>query len=88
MSASTKHKISGLSGLELGLALAQLRKLRASVRVEEVPAAEPDPELADQLDDMIATLQSRVRDPLVRLSLFRRVCDASRFPVARVRGCR
>ncbi|KAF8625256.1 hypothetical protein AX15_005478 [Amanita polypyramis BW_CC] len=61
MSLSKKHKISGLSGLELDLALAQLQKLRSSGIVEEVPKSDPTPPdtFTDQLDSMITTLESR-----------------------------
>ncbi|KAK2467651.1 hypothetical protein APHAL10511_000506 [Amanita phalloides] len=66
MSASKKRKISGLSGLQLDLALAQLRKLRSSVIIEEVPESDPTPAdtFTDQLDSMIATLESRANNPL------------------------
>ena len=43
MPASKKRKISGLSGLELDMALTQLRKLRSSVNGEEVPESDPTP---------------------------------------------
>ncbi|KAM6496492.1 hypothetical protein JOM56_006965 [Amanita muscaria] len=64
--SSKKRKISGLSGLELDLALTQLRKLRSSVIVEEVPESDPAPAdtFTDQLDSMIATLESRTNSPL------------------------
>jgi hypothetical protein len=67
MSTSKKRKISGLGGLELDLALTQLRKLRSSVNVEELLESDPTPTdtFTDQLDSMITTLESRVNDPLV-----------------------
>ncbi|KAG8902133.1 hypothetical protein FRB99_004820 [Tulasnella sp. 403] len=66
MSASNKLKISGLSGSELDLALTQLRKLRSSVIVEEVPESDPTPDdtLTDQLDSTSSTLEPRVNNPL------------------------
>ena len=68
MSATKKRKISGLSGLELDLALNQLRKLRSSAIVEEVPESDPAPvdTSTDKLDSMITALESRVNSPLVR----------------------
>lgn len=72
MSALKKHKISGLSGFELDLALTQLWKLCLSVVVEELSESDPTPAdtFTDQLDDMIATLETRANNPLVRLSFF------------------
>ncbi|KAJ3514497.1 hypothetical protein NMY22_g14712 [Coprinellus aureogranulatus] len=68
--STMKRKISGPSGLELGLTLTQLKKLRSSVIVEEVPESDPTPAdpFADQLDSMIATLESRVNNPLLSFS--------------------
>jgi hypothetical protein len=68
MSATKKRKISGLSGLELDLALTQLRQLRSSAIVEEVPESDAAPvdTFTDQLDSMITALESRVNSPLVR----------------------
>jgi len=71
MSATKKRKISGLSGLELDLTLTQLRKLRSTVIVEKVP--ESADTFTEQLDSMIATLESRVNNPLVFSYL---VCNA------------
>jgi hypothetical protein len=94
MSSSKKRKISGLSGLELDLALTQLRKLRSSVIVEEVPESDPlaDPTPADtftdQLDTMIATLESRTQTPLVRPLFSHRFCDTSLLVVALFLRCR
>ncbi len=67
MSSSKKRRISCLSGLELDLALAQLRKLRSSVIVEEVPESDPTPAdtFTDQLNSMIVALESRTNSPLV-----------------------
>lgn len=81
MSASKKRKISGLSGLELDLALTQLRKLRSSVIVEEVPESDPTPAdtFTDQLDSMIVALEARVNNPLVRSLFFHPVCKMSHF---------
>ena len=69
--ASKRRKISGLSGLELDLALTQLRKLRSSVIVEEAQESDPTPTdtFTEQLDSMITTLESRVNDPLVRTAI-------------------
>lgn len=90
MSTSKKRKISSLSGLELELTLAQLRKLRSSIIVEEVPEFDPTPAdtSTDQLDSMIATLESRVNNPLVRPLFSYLVCNLSLLPVALVLGCR
>lgn len=70
LSAPKKRKISGLSVLELDLALTQLKRLRSSVIVEiveEVPELDTTPADAftDELDSMIATLESRISSPLV-----------------------
>ena len=88
--SSKKRKISGLSGLELDLALTQLRKLRSSVIVEEVPESDPTPAdtFADQLDGMIATLESRANSPLVRLLFSHHTCNASLLVVALFLRCR
>lgn len=69
MSTSKKRKLSGLSGLELQMALTQLQRLRSSFIIEEVPESDPTPldTFTDQLDIMIATLESRVHNPLVQL---------------------
>jgi len=67
MSASKKRKISGLNGFKLELALIQLRKLRSSAVIIEVPESDPAPAdtFMDQLDSMITTLETRLDDPLV-----------------------
>lgn len=51
------------------MALTQLQRLRSSFIVEEVPESDPTPldTFTDQLDIMIATLESRVHNPLVQL---------------------
>ncbi|KAG5640518.1 hypothetical protein DXG03_008228 [Asterophora parasitica] len=61
-----KRKISSLSGLELDLALAQVKKLRTSFIVEELPESDPAPDdtFTDLLDNTIAALESRANDPL------------------------
>ncbi|EAU91843.1 hypothetical protein CC1G_04610 [Coprinopsis cinerea okayama7 len=66
MSASKKRKISGLSGLELELSLVQLRKLRKTIVFEDVlelEATETDT-LGDELDKVIALLETRTKEPL------------------------
>ncbi|KAI0723064.1 hypothetical protein C8Q76DRAFT_794042 [Earliella scabrosa] len=65
MTGSTKRKISGLTGVELQLALQQLQQIRSSIMVEEVPESDPAPEdtFADELESMIATLEARQNDP-------------------------
>ncbi|KAG6916683.1 hypothetical protein DXG01_005805 [Tephrocybe rancida] len=65
-SASKKRKISGLSGLELELSLVQLRKLRKTIVFDDVLESEPTPSdtLGDDLDKVIALLESRTKDPL------------------------
>ena len=89
MSLSKKRKISGLSGLELDLALTQLRKLRSSVIVEEVPESDPTPAdtFTDQLDSMIATLESRTNSSLVQ-PFSHRFCNTSLLVVALFLRCR
>ena len=70
MTGFTKRKISGLTGVELQLALQQLRKIRSSIVVEEVQESDPGaPEdtFADELESMMATLEARQNDPSVRL---------------------
>ena len=71
MSTSKKRKISGLSGLELELSLVQLRKLRKTIIFEDVVESDPPPTdpLGDELDKLIGLLESRIKDPLVRLSV-------------------
>lgn len=91
MSPSKKRKLSGMSGLELDQALTQLRKLRSSVVVEEVPESDPAPAnvFTDQLDSMITTLESRGNSPLVRpIFSYYFVCNASLVLVALVLGSR
>jgi hypothetical protein len=68
MPTSKKRKISSLSGLELELALARLRKLRSSLVVEEVPESDPKPAdtFIDEIDSMIGKLELRMNNPLVR----------------------
>ena len=68
MTGFTKRKISGLTGVELQVALEQLRKIRSNIVVEEVPESDPAPEdtFADELESMIATLEARQNDPSVR----------------------
>ena len=67
MSATKKRKISGLSGLEVDITLTQLRKLRSSAVIQEVPVSDAAPvdTITDQLDRMITALESRVNSPLV-----------------------
>ena len=66
--SSKKHKISGLSGLELGLTLISsgssvlLLLLKRYLRSDPTPADT----FTDQLDSMISILESRANSPLVR----------------------
>lgn len=76
MSSSKKYKISGLNGLELDLALAQLPKLSSSIVIEEM---ESDPTPTDtsfigQLDNLIATLNSRANISLVHIAIIFSPC--------------
>ena len=61
MSTAKKRKVSGLSGLELEMSLTLLRNLRTTLNSED---GGPTP--SDQLDQVIALLESRTNDPLVR----------------------
>ena len=71
MSSTTgkKRKISDPGGSKLDLALAQLRELR--VLFNEVLESDPTPAdtLTNQLDVMIATLESRVNSPPVCIAI-------------------
>ena len=84
MSSSKKRKISSLSGLELELALTQLRKLRSSLIIEEVPESDPTPDdtFTDELNRMIITLESRASSLLVQSLFVHLACNTSLLVVA------
>ena len=90
MPPAKKRKISGLSGLELELAVTQLRKLRSSFLVEDVPESDPMPAdtLVDEIDSLVGKLESRLNDPLVRLLVGHLAYRLSSLLVTLVLCCR
>ena len=70
MSSANKREIPGISGPELEISLARLRRLRKTLISEQVlPELEPTPSnavLGGEVDKLINLLESRTHDSHVR----------------------